>query len=100
MVSPDCCTESGNGCFAWFFQKPIVAGQPVPPQVNVAELEPLMTMATVEPELVSVAVPVTVQLVVSGLVGQLTVTVSVSVVPLAVKSMLPGTVVGVPLQVR
>jgi hypothetical protein len=82
----------------WFFQKPIVAGQPVPPQLNVAELEPLITMSTVEPELVNVAVPVTVQLVVSGALGQLTVTVLVAVVAVAVKGMVPETSVVVPLQ--
>src|SRR5438445_8222199 len=99
MVSPDCCTEFGNGCFAWFFQKPIVAGQAVPAQFNVAELTPLMVMGTVETELVNVAEPVTVQLVVSGEVGHLADSVSVAVVALAVKEMVPGTVVVDPPQV-
>lgn len=93
MVSPDWCTEVGNGCFVWFFQKPIVAGQAVPPQFNAAEVTPLMVMATVEAELVNVAEPVTVQLVVSGEVGQLAASVSVAVVAVAVKEMVPGTVV-------
>jgi hypothetical protein len=58
-----------------------------------------MTMVTVEPELVKVAVPVTVQLVVSGVVGQLTVAVWLWVAAVAVKEVLPETVVAVPLQV-
>src|SRR5260370_16809689 len=91
MVRPDCCTEFGNGCFAWFFQKPIVAGQAVPAQFNVAEATPLMVMGTVEPELVNVAEPVTVQLVVSGEVGHFADSVSVAVVAPAVKAMAPGT---------
>src|SRR5215470_1113715 len=98
MVSPDSCTESGKGCFAWFFQKPMVAGQPVPPQVNVAELEPLMTMGKVEPELTSVADPVTVQLLVSGPPGQPALFVLVTDVAAAVKTILPGTVLIVPPQ--
>lgn len=96
MVSPDVCTESGN---AWCFQKPIVAGQAVPPQFNVTEVEPLKVMLTVEPELVNVAVPVAVQLVVSGVVDQGFVTIWVLVVALAVKGMVPETVVIVPPQV-
>lgn len=96
MVSPDVCTESGN---SWCFQKPIVAGQAVPPQFNVTEVEPLKVMLTVEPELVNVAVPVAVQLVVSGVVDQGFVTIWVLVVALAVKGMVPETVVIVPPQV-
>ena len=38
----------------------------MPPQFNVAEAEPLIMMTTVEPELVNVAEPVTVQLAISG----------------------------------
>ena len=99
MVSPDCCTEFGNGCFAEFFQKPIVAGQAVPAQFNVAEVTPLMVMGRVEPELVNVAVPVTVQLVVSGEVGHLADSVPVPVGALARTEMVPGTVVDDPPQV-
>ena len=98
IVSPDCCTESGKGCLFWFFQKPIVAGQPVPPQVNVGEFEPLMTIALVEPEFVNVAEPVTSQSMPSGALGQFTATVLVTFVAVAVKEILPGTVVVVPPQ--
>jgi len=56
-------------------------------------------MGTVEAELVNVAEPVTVQLVASGVVGQLTVTVWVLVAAVAVKGMVPGTVVIDPPQV-
>jgi hypothetical protein len=69
-------------------------------QLNVAELPPLITISTVEPEAVNVAVPVTTQLVVSGALGQLTDTFSVAVVAVAVKEMLPGTVFIVPPQLR
>jgi len=58
-----------------------------------------MVMGTVEAELVNVAEPVTVQLVVSGEVGHLADRVSVAVVAPAVKEMVPGTVVGDPPQV-
>jgi hypothetical protein len=71
----------------------------VPPQFNVAEVEPLIMMGTVEPELVNVAEPVTVQLLDSGVVGQPTVTIWVVVVAAAVKGMLPVAVVIDPPQV-
>jgi hypothetical protein len=57
-------------------------------------------MATVEPEEVNSAEPVTLQLVVSGVVGQVFVTVWVLAVPLAVKGMVPETVVVDPPQLR
>src|SRR5215831_4136480 len=84
MVSPDDCTELGNG---WCFQKPIVAGQPVPPQLKT---EGVIVMGSVEPELVSVAEPVTVQLSEIG-VGQDPVVVWVSVFAAAVKMIAPVT---------
>jgi hypothetical protein len=65
----------------------------VPPQFNVAEVAPLMTMAFVEPEAVNVAEPVTVQFVFNGEFGQLTVTDLVTFVPVAVNEIVPGTVV-------
>jgi len=70
------------------------------PQVSVAELEPLIVMGTVDPELVRVAEPVTMQFVDKGGLPQVPVTVSVSLLPLAVKLMLPGTVIIEPLQSR
>jgi hypothetical protein len=56
-------------------------------------------MGTVEPEAVNVAEPVTVQVLDSGVVGQLAVTIWVVVVAAAVKGMLPLTVVIDPPQV-
>jgi hypothetical protein len=60
-------------------------------QLSVADDEPLMVMGTVEPELVSVAEPVTVQLPFKLHVPD---AVSVAVVPVGVKVMVPGNVVG------
>jgi hypothetical protein len=71
----------------------------VGPQLSGAFDVPLTVMGTVEPELVSVAVPVTVQLVSRGEPGQVPVAVSVAVVPAAVNVMLPGFVVVEPPQV-
>jgi hypothetical protein len=67
-------------------------------QLTEAELEPLTVMGTVEPELVNVAEPATVQLPLS-VVGQVPVAVSVAVEPEDVKLMLPGTVVILPSHV-
>jgi hypothetical protein len=75
----------------------------VTPQFRDAELAPFTVMGTVDPELVNVADPVTLQLVDSGLPEPCQVPVTVSVaVPLAgaTNEMLPGTTVVVPLQVR
>ena len=64
---------------------PPVIRSSTPLQFSGAEAEPLMVMLTVEPELVSVAEPrLTMQLVVSGELGQVPLAVTVAVVPLAV----------------
>ena len=65
-------------------------------QFTVAVDEPLMMIGLVEPELVSVAEPVTVE---SAVRLQDPDAVSVAVVPVAVKVMVPGNVVVVPLEV-
>src|SRR5690349_24558030 len=93
ILSPDVCTNSGKGCFFSFFQKPIVAGQPVPPQFSWSELAPLNVIGTLEPEAVSTVEPVTVHAWDSGPLGQLTVTTLVAVDAVAVNDMVPGTVV-------
>jgi hypothetical protein len=78
----------------------------VVPQPSVAVAEPLMVMENVDPELVSVAEPATVQFVDKLPDGsQLPVTDSVAVVSVelpslvVVKVMLPGTIIDEPLQV-
>src|SRR5260370_511062 len=72
----------------------------VVPQGSVNELEPLMVMGSVDPELVSVAVPVTVQFVDRLPEGSgVPVADSGAVLPLARKEMLPGTVMVEPPQV-
>src|SRR4029077_10728304 len=72
----------------------------VVPQPSVAVPEPLMVMLAVDPELVSVAVPVTVQFADKfPEASQVPDADSVAVLPVAVKLMLPGTIVVEPLQV-
>jgi len=70
--------------------------RPSSPQVNRAALEPLIMMGTVEPEAVSTAEPVTVKLAVSGAPGQVPEIVSVAVELVAVKLIVPGTIIGGP----
>src|SRR5215475_2823676 len=93
MVRPDGTTEGGNG---WCFQKPIVAGQPVPLQLSTTEVAPLIAMGSVEPDWISVAEPVTVKLLERGAPGQGPDAVWVSVPAAAVKLMVPGTVIAGP----
>ena len=64
--------------------------------MSVAVSSPLMMIETVEPELVSVALPVTVQ---SAVRLQVPEAVSVAVLLVGVKVMVPGNGVEVPLQV-
>ena len=66
------------------------------PQDNVAELEPPKVMETVEPDSVSVAEPVTVKLDANGAPAQVPIFVSVWLTMLAVKLIVPGTVIGGP----
>src|SRR5260370_37998191 len=66
------------------------------PQVSRAALDPVMMMGTVEPEDVSTAEPVTVKLAVSGAPGQVPENVSTAVELVAVKLIVPGTVIGGP----
>ena len=70
--------------------------RPSSPQVNRAALDPLIMMGTVEPEDVSTAEPVTVKLAVSGAPGQVPENVSTAVELVAVKLIVPGTVIGGP----
>lgn len=78
-----------------------VFGCPVVLQFNVAVFEPLMVIGTVDPLLVSVAVPAETVQVLDRLPegNQLPFPDSVAVEPLAVKTILPGTVIATPLQV-
>src|SRR5260370_13682049 len=68
--------------------------RPSSPQVSRAALDPLMMMGTVEPEDVSTAEPVTVKLAVSGAPGQVPENVSTAVELVAVKLIVPVTVIG------
>src|SRR5258705_4242843 len=70
--------------------------RPLTPQVNRAAVEPLIMMGTGEAEDVSTAEPVTVKLAVSGAPGQVPEIVSVAVELVAVKLIVPGTVIGGP----
>jgi hypothetical protein len=75
----------------------------VPPelQVSVDEVEPLMVIETVEPELVSVALPVKTHVVVKGPPGQgVSGTLSVAVEPVSVKLMLPDATVVEPQSIK
>jgi hypothetical protein len=76
-----------------------VLGFPMVVQFRVAVLDPLIVRLIIEPLLVSVAVPVTVHVPDRFPEGsQLALAVSVAVEPLAMKPMLPGTVIVTPLQ--